>query len=119
MTTATEFALEVRQERMDFDEALLEYLGKHHADRMDITFFWVMKNAIRYAAKGRWKKTIALSENEKMTVKEVIDQFGLEPFLDAFHAQYHDAPMNDGADTTLFDRIQQVCKTPRAKGQLK
>lgn len=134
MTTATEFSLEVRQERMNFDEALLEYLGKHHADRTDITFFWVMTNAIRYATKGRWKRTIALSENETTTVKEVIDNFGLVPFVeshpravtvwgesghdDAFHAQYHDAPMHDGADTALFDTIPQVCETPRTKGQL-
>jgi hypothetical protein len=83
MTTATEYAQAVRTEEIDFDEALLEYLGKHHSDRLDISFFWVAKIAIGYANMGERDKELDISDDEKLTVRQIIDQFGLEPFVAA------------------------------------
>lgn len=82
MTTATELAQAVRDERMEFDDALQEYLMENHPDRLDLSFFMVVKIAIGYAAMGNCQKDIPLSENETLTVQEVIDKFGLGPFVE-------------------------------------
>ena len=81
MTTATKLAQAVRAEEMEFDDALLEYLMEYHPDRLDLSFLMVVKIAIGYAAMGNWQKDIALSENETLTVQQVIDKFGLGPFV--------------------------------------
>src|ERR1700677_4674147 len=71
--TAEELAQAVREETMEFDDALLEYLSEYHSDRLeDTSFFIVMSITIGYAAMGQWEKLIPLSGDEKMTVKEVI-----------------------------------------------
>lgn len=81
MTSATELAQAVRDERIEFDDALLEYLIENHPDRLDLSFFMVVKTAIGYAAMGNFQKDIPLSENETLTVQQVIDKFGLGPFV--------------------------------------
>ena len=84
MRTAAELAQAVRDEEIEFDDALLEYLGEHHPERLeDTSFFLVMSIAIGYAAMGKWEKVIPLSDDEKMTVKEVISKFGLAPFVES------------------------------------
>lgn len=84
MRTAAELAQAVWDEEVEFDDALLEYLGDHHPDRLeDTSFFTVMSIAIGYAAMGRWEKLIPISDDEKMTVKDTIDKFGLGPFVDS------------------------------------
>lgn len=81
--TATELAKAVLDEKMEFDDALLEYLSEHHSARLeDTSFFIVMSITIGYAAMGQWEKVIPLSDVEQMTVKEVIDKFGLGPFVE-------------------------------------
>ena len=82
MPSATELAEAVREERMEFDDALLEYLMENHPGRLDLSFFMVVKIAISYAVMGHWQKDISLSEEEKLTVQEVIDKFGLRTFVE-------------------------------------
>ena len=83
MRTAAELAQAVWDEKVEFDDALLEYLADHHPDRLeDTSFFIVMKVTIGFAAMGMWEKPIPLSEDETMTVKDVIDTFGVGPFVD-------------------------------------
>jgi len=83
MRSAAELAKAVRDEEIEFDDALLEYLSEHHPERLDDTsFFIVMKVTIGFAAMGMWEKPIPLSEDETMTAKEVIDRFGVGPFVD-------------------------------------
>jgi hypothetical protein len=97
--TAAELALAVREERMEFDDALLEYMCDHHTDRMmDFSFFMTIKIAIGYAAMGDWQKEIPFSDEEKMTVKEVIANFGLEPFVEQGNAVRRDPDAIPGTE---------------------
>jgi hypothetical protein len=82
-TSAADLAQAVREEQMDFDEALLDYLLESHPERLDLSFFMVVKVVIGWAAMGQWDKCIALSDTEESSVREIIDRFGLGPFLEA------------------------------------
>jgi hypothetical protein len=82
MPTAAELAEAVRDERMDFDDALLDYLVEHHPDRLDLSFFMLMKVVMGYAAMGQWDKSVALSDTEQFSVQDIIDRFGLMPFVE-------------------------------------
>ena len=83
MRSAEELAKAVWDEEMEFDDALLEYLSEHHPDRLeDTSFFTVVSVIIGFAAMGMWDKPVPLSDDEQMTVKEVIDTFGLGPFVE-------------------------------------
>ena len=83
MRSAEELAQAVRDEEMEFDDALLEYLSEHHPGRLeDTSFFIVMSITIGYAAMGKWDKVIPLSDDESMTAKEIIDKFGLARFVE-------------------------------------
>ncbi len=88
--TAAELALKVREEKMDFDDALLEYLTQHHPDTLDVSFFMVMKITIGYAAMGEWQRVILVSEEDKLNVKQIIDKFGLGPFVEQNDVVRHD-----------------------------
>jgi len=81
-TSAAELAQAVRSEEMDFDDALLEYLLQHHLDRLDISFLWIATISISYANMGQWEKVLNISEDEKLTVRQIIDTFGLMPFVE-------------------------------------
>lgn len=81
-TSAAQLAEAVREERMEFDDALLEYLQEHHPESLDESFFWALKIVISYAGMGEWDKKIALSETEEFTVREIINTFGLGPFVE-------------------------------------
>jgi hypothetical protein len=83
MPSAAELAQAVREERMDFDDALLDYLQEQHPERLDLSFFMVVKVVIGWASMGQWDKDIALSDTEELTVREIIDSFGLKPFVEA------------------------------------
>jgi hypothetical protein len=80
MKTATELAQAVRDEEMEFDDALLEYLMGNY---LDLSFFMTLTIAISYANTGEWEKEIPFSEDEKLTVREVVSNFGLGPFVDS------------------------------------
>jgi hypothetical protein len=80
--SAAELAEAVRDEQLDFDDALLEYLMEYYPDRLDLSFFMVVKVVIGWAATGQWDKSIALSETEECSVREIIDRFGLGPFVE-------------------------------------
>ena len=81
MSSAAELAKAVREERMSFDDALLEYLQEHHPDRLDESFFWIVTISISYANMGKWEKELTISDDENVTVRQFIDTFGLGPFL--------------------------------------
>jgi hypothetical protein len=81
MKTATELAEAVRVEEMEFDDALLELLLQSHPE-LDLAIFIMVKIAIGYAAMGNFEKQIELSESENLTVRGIINRFGLEPFLE-------------------------------------
>lgn len=83
MPSAADLAQAVREERMDFDEALLDYLLENHHDRLDLSFFMVVKVVIGWASMGQWDKNIALSDTEELTVREIIERFGLGSFVEA------------------------------------
>ena len=51
-------------------------------DQLDLAFFMMVKIAIGYAKLHRWDKQIAISDGENMSVREIIDTFGLEPVLE-------------------------------------
>jgi len=89
--SAAKLAKAVREERMEFDDALLDYLLANHPERMGVSeqsadtavsFFWTLKIVISYASMGHWDKKIPLSDTEESTVREIIDTFGLEPFVE-------------------------------------
>lgn len=72
----------VRDERMEFDDALLDYLLETHADRLDLPLFWTLKIVIGYASMGEWAKIIAFAEAKQYSVTEIIDTLGLGPFVE-------------------------------------
>ncbi len=82
MPNAKELAQAVREERMEFDDALLDYLAEHHPTRVDLSFFLIVKVVIGWAVMGEWEKRIPFSDTEEATVREIIDQFGLRPFVE-------------------------------------
>ena len=90
LATADELAQAVREERMGFDDALLEYLTQHYPDSLDVSFVMVMKITIGYAAMGEWQKVILISEEDKLNVKQIIDKFGLGPFVEQNDVVRHD-----------------------------
>ena len=90
LATADELAQEVREERMGFDDALLEYLTQHHPDTSRRVVLMVMKITIGYAAMGEWQKDILFSEEDTLTVKQIIDKFGLGPFVEQNDVVRHD-----------------------------
>ncbi len=90
LATADELAQAVREERMGFDDALLEYLTQHHPDSLDVSFVMVMKITIGYAAMGEWNKKILFSEVDTLTVKQIIERFGLAPFVEQNDVVRHD-----------------------------
>jgi hypothetical protein len=63
-------------------DTLLEYLAEHHPNRLDLSFFIAVKVVIGWAARGVWGKSMALSEDELLTVRQIIDRFGLGPFVE-------------------------------------
>jgi len=87
MPSAAEFAQAVRDERMEFDDALEEYLGQHYPDKLDISFFWLAVLAVSYANMGQPEKILPVSDEEKLTVKQIIERFGLGPFLEATNGE--------------------------------
>jgi hypothetical protein len=82
MKTANDLARAVREQRMEFDDALLELLLQSHLDQLDLALFMMVKIAIGHAAMGDFETQIELSDTENLTVREIIDRFGLGPFLE-------------------------------------
>jgi hypothetical protein len=85
MKTAQELAEAVREERMEFDDALLDLLMQNHLDHLDLSFFMKVKIAIGYAAMGNFEKHLPISK-EELSVREIIDRFGLGPFVETQNA---------------------------------
>lgn len=80
--TAKELAQAVRDERMEFDDALMELLMQNQPDQPDLGFFMTLKVAIGYAKLDRWDKQLAISDDDSLSVRDIIERFDLGPFLE-------------------------------------
>jgi hypothetical protein len=76
-----ELAIAVKEDRMDFQEALLMHLEHRHPDHFDIEAFFVLSMAISYLNMGQPDVALEMA-GEKATAGEWVGRFGLEPFVE-------------------------------------
>lgn len=81
MRTAAELARAVWADELEFEDALQCWLEQTCPDQLDEGLYFTLAITIGYAAMGRWNEEIPISEDEEMTVREVIEKYGLEPFV--------------------------------------
>ncbi len=80
--TADELAAAVREERLEFAEALLRHLELRHPEHHGIEAFLVLSMALGYVSMGEPGMSLEMA-GETATSAEWVQRFGLEPFLDA------------------------------------
>ena len=83
-----ELAEGYKQGRFSLDYALIYLLQHYFPEPLNVVSVMGLKIAVSYANVGNWDTPIPLPTGER-TVREVIQEFGLEPFLQP------DAPPGD------------------------
>jgi hypothetical protein len=76
-----ELATAVREDRIEFTEALLSHLEHNHPSYFSIEAFFVLSMSISYVNMGRPETVLELA-GEKATAKEFVRRFGLEAFVE-------------------------------------
>ncbi len=75
-----ELAQAYKDERLSLDYTLIYLLRHHCLEPLTVASVLALKLAIGFANTGHWDTMIPLPSGEK-AVREVIREFGLEPFL--------------------------------------
>ena len=87
-----ELAQAYKEERLSLDYTLIYLLRHHGPEPLSVASVLTLKLVIGFANTGLWDTPIPLPTGEK-TVRQVIQEFGLEPFLQP------DAPPGDQQPT--------------------
>jgi len=79
--TIEDLAAAVKNEEMDFDDALLMHLEHRHSEYHTIEAFFVLSMAIGYVSSGHPATTLELS-GEEASAFDWVQKFGLGPFVE-------------------------------------
>ena len=82
MATASELADEWREERLEFNDALVQHIEENLGLVPDLGIVMVLTLAIGFANLGQLKKHIDLPDGRNMTANDIISEFGIRPFLE-------------------------------------
>jgi hypothetical protein len=81
--TASELAREWREERLEFNDALIQHLEGNERLEADLALVLGISMAISRVNMGLPQAALDLPGYPQMTAGEIVERFGVEPFLEA------------------------------------